>query len=254
MQMIDYVKIGIFIAQMRKQQGLTQKQLAQRLNLSDKTISKWETGRSTPDNSIMLDLCEILHITVNELLSGEKISKEVYVSRAEENFVELIKEGEQWALRERQARVGASIGLLLMAGMIFLMLFGLTEGYRQMAWFLDLASFGYVVGSMVLVLLVSGTLPDFGRAFLLCYGKSENVSADMAKRALSALHTALLTLLLSGGLSFITGFILLASTQTSAKELIPSLGGAALTIFYGLLLALLLLPTVVRLKNILLGM
>ena len=67
---MDQIKTGKFIADMRKEQSLTQKELAERLNVSDKLISKWETGRGLPDVTVMGALCEVLRINVNELLSG----------------------------------------------------------------------------------------------------------------------------------------------------------------------------------------
>ena len=70
---MDQLKIGKFIAACRKQKELTQMQLAERLGITDKAISKWERGIAMPDTSIMLELCDILGISVNELLSGEKI-------------------------------------------------------------------------------------------------------------------------------------------------------------------------------------
>ena len=69
---MDQVKIGKFIAESRKQQNLTQSQLAEKLDITDKAISKWETGNSMPDSSIMIELCDILKISVYELLKGEK--------------------------------------------------------------------------------------------------------------------------------------------------------------------------------------
>ena len=69
---MDQIKIGKFIAEMRKEQNMTQRQLAEHLNISDKTVSKWECGKGMPDNSILLELCDVLQINVNELLSGEK--------------------------------------------------------------------------------------------------------------------------------------------------------------------------------------
>ena len=71
-------KIGKFIAECRKEKNLTQVQLAEILNMSYKSISKWETGRGMPDSSIMLELCEALGISVNELLSGEHLIEEQY--------------------------------------------------------------------------------------------------------------------------------------------------------------------------------
>ncbi len=81
--------IGTFIAACRKEKGLTQMQLAEKLNITNRAVSKWETGKSCPDASIMLELCAILGITVNELLSGERIPMEEYQKKAEENLVEL---------------------------------------------------------------------------------------------------------------------------------------------------------------------
>ena len=71
-------KIGKFIAECRKEKNLTQLQLAEKLNISNRAVSKWETGKSCPDVSIMMELCDILGISVNELLSGERIIMENY--------------------------------------------------------------------------------------------------------------------------------------------------------------------------------
>lgn len=81
--------VGKFIADCRKEKGLTQLQLAEKLNITNRAVSKWETGKSCPDASLMLELCDILGITVNELLSGERISMENYQKKAEENLVDL---------------------------------------------------------------------------------------------------------------------------------------------------------------------
>lgn len=80
--MMNQTEIGEFIAKCRKEKKLTQAQLAERLNITDRAVSKWETGKSMPDSSIMLELCEILGITVNDLLSGEKISMESYEKKS----------------------------------------------------------------------------------------------------------------------------------------------------------------------------
>lgn len=75
---MNQVMIGKFIAKCRKEKELTQAQLAERLGITDRAVSKWETGKSMPDASVMLELCEILGITVNELLSGEKVDENNY--------------------------------------------------------------------------------------------------------------------------------------------------------------------------------
>ena len=83
---MDQVKIGKFIAERRKLNNLTQMQLAEKLNITDRAISKWENGKAMPDSSLMLDLCKELNINVNELLSGEVINMENYNVKAEENL------------------------------------------------------------------------------------------------------------------------------------------------------------------------
>ena len=92
---MDQIKIGKFIAECRKKNNLTQMQLAEKLNITDRAISKWENGKSMPDSSIMLDLCDELKISVNELLSGEVIKMEDYKKQAEENLLKMEKEREQ---------------------------------------------------------------------------------------------------------------------------------------------------------------
>ncbi|WP_455720545.1 helix-turn-helix domain-containing protein [Agathobacter sp.] len=101
--------IGEFIQEIRKDKGLTQKELAEQVGISDKTISKWENGNSIPDTSMLLPLCRSLDITVNELLSCEKISPENYPVKAEENIMYLIKENEITKKSTILARAGGII-------------------------------------------------------------------------------------------------------------------------------------------------
>ena len=86
---MDQEKIGKFIAACRKEQGYTQAKLAEQLGLTDRAVSKWENGKSLPDASVMLKLCELLNINVNELLSGERLDTEGYKKKAEDNLLEL---------------------------------------------------------------------------------------------------------------------------------------------------------------------
>lgn len=91
---MDSKKIGAFIASKRKEKQMTQKQLGEALDCSDKLISKWECGNGLPDVSMILPLCEQLEINVNELLSGESLTRESYPGKAEENMMNLIKTNE----------------------------------------------------------------------------------------------------------------------------------------------------------------
>lgn len=92
---MDQQKIGRFIAQTRKEKSLTQRELADTLCISDKTVSKWENGKGMPEVSLMMPLCEALDITANELLSGERLSQDDYIRKAEENIMALVKEREE---------------------------------------------------------------------------------------------------------------------------------------------------------------
>ena len=92
---MDQIKIGRFIAERRKNAGLTQFQLAEKLNITDRAVSKWETGKSLPDSSIMLDLCGILDISVNDLLSGEVVTMDNYNKKLENNLLEMVKQKEE---------------------------------------------------------------------------------------------------------------------------------------------------------------
>ena len=92
---MDQVKIGKFIAECRKKQNLTQMQLAEKLNITDRAISKWENGKAMPDSSIMLELCELLKISVNELLSGDIIEMKDYNEKMNENLIEMVKQKEE---------------------------------------------------------------------------------------------------------------------------------------------------------------
>ena len=92
---MDQVKIGKFLSDERKAKGYTQKQLSELLGISDKTISKWECGNGFPEASLLLPLCNELEITVNELLTGKRISQQNYKKKAEENMVNMIREKEE---------------------------------------------------------------------------------------------------------------------------------------------------------------
>lgn len=87
---MDLISIGKFISEQRKLKGYSQVELANKLNISNKTISKWERGNGFPDVSLLLPLCEELDISVNELLSAKKLQESEYHERAEENLIQVI--------------------------------------------------------------------------------------------------------------------------------------------------------------------
>lgn len=92
---MDQIKIGKFIAERRRHVNLTQMQLAEKLGITDRAVSKWENGRTMPDSSIMLDLCDTLKISVNDLLNGEIVTMENYNKQMENQMIELVKKKEE---------------------------------------------------------------------------------------------------------------------------------------------------------------
>ncbi len=92
---MDQLKIGKFIADCRKQKNLTQMQLAEKLNITDKAISKWERGIAMPDSSIMLELCDILNISVNDLLCGDVVTMDNYNKEMENKLIEMLRQKEE---------------------------------------------------------------------------------------------------------------------------------------------------------------
>ena len=144
--MLNQEKIGKFIAERRRAQDLTQKQLAEQLNVSDKAVSKWETGRSMPDNSILFELCQVLDINVNELLSGEKLSDDSYHGKAEENMMTLMKE------KQSSGRINAVAGLIL--GVLFI-LGSAWMSAGNIIWYYDMPSLVLIV---VLMLIAAVTI------------------------------------------------------------------------------------------------
>ena len=130
---MNQIKIGRFIAECRKRANLTQMQLAEKLGITDKAISKWERGVAMPDTSIMLELCDILCISVNELLSGEKINMENDNQKNEQLLLDMAKE-----LEKKNKTIWSSMWAIMIVSMtaliagIFIAAFLIPEGVWQL--------------------------------------------------------------------------------------------------------------------------
>ncbi len=136
---MNQVKIGKFIAACRKNASLTQMQLAEKLGITDRAVSKWETGKALPDSSIMLELCDILGVTVNDLLSGEKMSMENSNQKNEQLLLDMAKE-----LEKKNKTIWSSMWVImgvsmtaLLAG-IFISAFLIPEGTWQLVTILGI--------------------------------------------------------------------------------------------------------------------
>ncbi len=129
---MDQIKIGRFIAECRKKENLTQMQLAEKLNITDRAVSKWETGKAMPDSSIMLELCDILKITVNDLLSGEKVTMDNYNKELENNLLEMVKQKQKSDKRllRMESLAGVMAAIPFVAGLV-IGLFVPMEEWKQ---------------------------------------------------------------------------------------------------------------------------
>lgn len=137
---MDQIKIGKFIAKLRKSKNMTQEQLGEKLSVSFKTISKWENGRGMPELSTLKPLSEELGISINELLSGEKIEKEIYQERLEENIINTI----DYTNKKIENRNNL-IGLILIAFGVLISITAVAIFPSESSWGSNYSIFGVII-------------------------------------------------------------------------------------------------------------
>ena len=145
---MDFEKIGKFIAKCRKEKNLTQSELAEQLGVSDKTISNWENARCMPDLSLFKPLCEILGISINELLSGERIKKEEYQEKLEEHILRTIDYTNQKVAEKNQ-----KISMLWIVFGVLLVLASMTIFPSESSWGFWYSIFGVCISLIGVVRL-----------------------------------------------------------------------------------------------------
>lgn len=217
-------KIGSFIQLSRKEKGMTQKDLADQIGVSDKTISKWENGNSVPDTEILTSLCKSLDISVNELLSGEKLPEENYSVKAEENMMNLLKENEDNRKNSTiQLVVGIVLGILTL-----ILLLGITggAGLHALVWFMDLPSLLGIILICAAVVLCSGVR-----------GKKE------------VLHIVQKAVIPAGIFMALTAGVVILTRLDNIEYLGPNLAVAMLSMTYAVLIYLILIPVNKRLER-----
>ena len=146
-------KIGKFIADCRKKHKLTQEQLAEKLGITYKAVSKWETGKGLPDASIMKDLCNILKITVNDLLSGELIGKEDYNKKTEEYMLEIYRQKEEGD--KKLLNLEKIVGFLFLTYFVFILL---TMGYLTEKNIISENMFLFIIIPTLIYIIVVGVV------------------------------------------------------------------------------------------------
>ena len=124
---MDLVKIGKYIAGKRKALGMTQKQLAEKLNMSDKSVSKWERGICLPDVSVYMELCEILGISINEFLAGEDIDAENVEKKSEDNIIQVTKDS-----KKKQKNLKSILAVVTTFAVIMVLILGAVFVHKVM--------------------------------------------------------------------------------------------------------------------------
>lgn len=160
---MDQIKIGKFISLRRKDLNLTQQQLADLLHISNKTISKWETGKGMPEIGLLLPLCNELKISVNELLSGENLDNK-YQEKAEENLIALFKEKEKLRLKKKTQSL-VILFSFIMTILCWFLLFADSNIY-QMGHIPTPLTLAYLMIGFILIFLVIFVMNSFIVHFL----------------------------------------------------------------------------------------
>lgn len=142
---MDQIKIGKFVAERRKQLNLTQLQLAEKLGITDRAVSKWENGKAMPDSSIMLELCAVLQISVNDLLHGEVITMENYNKELENTLVDMVQQKEKNDKRLLDLQV-----VICVTAIVYYLVMIVLAAYLPMPYWLRLV---LIVGGLVPVIV-----------------------------------------------------------------------------------------------------
>jgi Predicted transcription factor, homolog of eukaryotic MBF1 len=250
---VEQEKIGEFIAAQRKEKGMTQKQLGDALKISDKTVSKWECGKGLPDISIIMPLCELLNISVNELLSGEHLTEDSYPEKAEENMMQLIQETENQK-RDSTRRYYFRTAAWILGNLLILLALIMTSASQKnfpIFFYFDFTVLGTTLCNMFLTLFFSGYTKAFRKAFSFLCNRPE--SQKELKNAIAAVSLAVKSLII-GGIFWTIFFAiyLLWLSDTFADDSYMFMANLAITllpILYGFFGTMILLPIKARLEK-----
>lgn len=236
---MEQEKIGRFIAELRKEKGLTQKKLAEQLNITDKAVSKWECGYSLPDNSVMLNLCNVLGISVNELLSGERLSSTDYNKKAEENIMTLMKENNEGKRKSKRQLMLSIAAVILLAVYFIWFVNRSTENALKIGYFVDFISLNVDMVLPLIMLILAGQLKPFINIFKYNIHKCKDT--DEVQKAKNAASFAIKSELLSGGICSVIYFVNWMRCLDNAACWGPNLAKIILGIFYSFIISGILL-------------
>lgn len=161
---MDQEKIGAFISTLRKEQGMTQQQLADAIGVSNKTISKWECGKGMPELALIVPLCHILQISINEFLSGEHLLENGYTEKAEVNMMNLLQETENSKKKSRSSLLAFGITVIIFIRCFIFCYYQYGNRYEY-----AFCGYAYIIEYvLVTALFLLGT--NLGLPFLIPFG------------------------------------------------------------------------------------
>ena len=267
---MDQVKIGNFIADIRKEKRMTQKELAEAIGVSDKAISKWECGNGMPEMSMLLPLCQELQINVNELLSGERLSEDSYSQKAEENIMNLMQEKEENNKQNRKHFWGSVLGAVLVFGVMlcvmlaviawtFVVDLGVSQMYKARYYLIDETILIPMLLVAVLMLCTTRLWKPFFRVFGIFFSHRKYLASEVKESVIALRMTAniwMVTGIMITALGLIVCFreLFLMTASKSLMEIAPitflNIAIFSLGLFYGVVGKLLLLPIQSKLESI----
>ncbi len=241
---MDQAKTGRFIAEKRKEKGMTQEKLARQLGIGNKAVSKWECGRGMPDNSIMLPLCELLGINVNELLLGESLSEKDCHESSKDIILTLMKEKESLKKKNKTNLLSCGLAILFAAILFFIIVIPI-QGWYNWVYYYDPVTLLMDPILVMIMLLATGNVKPFFQSFPLIRKKDAEINNLFP--SLQAIKLAITSCLLGGGLFTLLDTIFILNTMKSRPE--KGVAVTLLTMLYGTLYALFLLPVKYRLES-----
>ncbi|MDE6903698.1 MAG: helix-turn-helix domain-containing protein [Lachnospiraceae bacterium] len=245
--MINQIKIGQFIAESRRELGMTQREVAEQIGVTDKTISKWETGNRLPDASLLMDLCRVLKVDVNELLKGERFCPENYGKNAADNLVDLVGEINGIKQEKKGRYIGTFLGvasLVLGIGAVLL----LSPGAVRLWDYVDISVIAVFLGILCLVWASAGCFHDYISAWKICIFHRQ-ISEKEGKTAVQTFSFACAVILIVGSIISLAGMISLCGYWGETGNLGPSLAQTVLSLLYTALLELIHVIALYKLKR-----
>jgi transcriptional regulator with XRE-family HTH domain len=239
---------GSFIAQLRKEKNMTQKELADKLGISDKTVSKWETGNGTPDVSLLQPLCKELSVNLNELLSGERLSDESYSGKAEENMMKLAKDAEDGRKNKKVVGIiGAGCGVLIF---LFFLEYAIiaSGGTMGIFAFLDFPTLIMLLGLLLGIELISGRFLGIFKALGAAIKNSKNLDDETRKIHVRDLKFAIIATIIATLFATIIGFISMLHSIQEPSTIGPCVAVLSVSFLYGLIIVAFLYAFRERLK------